>query len=446
MPVRNIQLLMLVALVCTPCYFYAKQLRYAGQIGTAIELIERGYVEERDAEDLYHAAMEGLVKDLDPYSQFIPPTNYEKFQAEIEQTFGGIGIMIEGPPVADQLTIVTPIPGTPAFEAGLRPGDVITKIDDQPTEGKSIEDAQKLMRGPIGSSITLEISRNPIGQRLTKVIQRANVQVASVYGDRITSDSSWDFFLEEDSRIGYIRVSIFGERTLAEFADALEKTKDAKALIIDLRSNPGGLMPTAISMCDMLVEQGTILTTKGRLESNSTKFEATSGTKFPINTPIIVMVNEDSASASEIMAGCLQDLQRAKIAGQRSFGKGTVQEVIELRRNSSAIKFTTARFYRPSGRNIHRTEKMTAEDVWGIKPEPNLSIELTPLQQFYLAKRFRDRNDPRETTRKERPPAPECAGDPQLRIVLEYFRQLLDDRPHLNESSTSTEPEKTTTQ
>lgn len=427
MPVRNIQILVLAMLICVACYVQAERLKYAGKIGAAIKLIEDNYVEEVDPNDLYLAAMAGIVTELDQFSEFIPPKQYEEFQSVIEQKFGGLGVLIEGPPSAKQLTVIAPIPGTPAFEAGLRPGDVITEIEGESTEGLSATDATKLMRGPVGESVTILVKRLGVPQALTVTIKRADIQVDSVYGDRINADSSWNYFLEEDSRIAYIRVTLFGERTLGEFEAALDKVKnDADALVIDLRYNPGGILNSAVKMCDMLVDEGTIVSTRGRRDYFASDFTSTKDLKLPREIPTVVLVNDQSASASEIMAGCLQDLGRAKIAGQRSYGKGTVQQIFPLESDQTALKFTTARFYRPSGKNIHRTEEMQESDQWGVSPDAELSFELTDMQQLYLNLRWRRRGDPRVIAAAERAPAPRLAADPQLRMVVDYLQAELD--------------------
>ncbi|MCA9132598.1 MAG: S41 family peptidase [Planctomycetales bacterium] len=426
MPVRNIQILLAIMLVCFACYLQAERLKYAGKLGTAIQLIEQNYVEEIDTDQLYMAAMEGIVSQLDQFSEFIPPAKFAEFQSVIEQQFGGLGILIEGPPTVEQLTVVAPIPGTPAFQAGLQPGDVITHIDERSTVGLQATEATHLMRGPVGQPVTLRVQRPGTALALEFDIRRADIQVDSVYGDRIRGDSSWDFFLEEDPRIAYIRITLFGERTVEEFARALQAVRgQAQAVILDLRFNPGGILPAAVEMCDMLVTSGTIVSTKGRHRGSGSEFSATPQTELPTSLPLVILVNNQSASASEIMAGCLQDLGRATIVGQRSYGKGTVQQVFPLENEQTALKFTTARFYRPSGKNIHRGPDMTAEDQWGITPDAGLSLELTDVQQLYLNHRWRQRGDPRLMTASERPPAPPLAGDPQLKIALQYLRHKL---------------------
>ena len=265
MPVRNIQILLLVMFVSVACCVQAERLKYAGKIGYAIGLIEQNYVDEVDPRDLYVAAMEGIVSRLDQNSAFIPPQKYEEFQEVIEQQFGGIGILIEGPPVVDRLTVVTPILGSPAFKAGMQPGDIVLEINGESTEGLQATDATLKMRGKVGEAVALKVKHLNSPQPEVLTIVRDDVQVDSVFGDRIEPNAEWNFFLEEDSRIAYIRVSLFGERTTGEFRAAIEAVKDrAKALVIDLRYNPGGILTSAVDMCDMLLDRGVIVSTKGR--------------------------------------------------------------------------------------------------------------------------------------------------------------------------------------
>ncbi len=426
MPVRNIQILLLVMFVSVACCVQAERLKYAGKIGYAIGLIEQNYVEEVDPRDLYLAAMEGIVSRLDQNSAFIPPQKYEEFQQVIEQKFGGIGILIEGPPAADRLTVVAPILGSPAFKAGIQPGDVVLEINGESTEGLQATDATLKMRGKVGEAVALTVKHqvSPISEVLT--IVRDDVQVDSVFGDRIESSSHWNYFLEEDSRIAYIRVSLFGERTTDEFRAAIESVKDkAKALVIDLRYNPGGILTSAVDMCDMMLDRGVIVSTKGRNGRMESERAADPAVLLPLSIPMVVMINGDSASASEIMAACLKDSGRAMLAGQRSYGKGTVQQVFDLLDNQTAIKVTTAKFYRPNGQNIHRSEKSTEADEWGVTPDQELTLQLSPLQELYLQKRWTSRGDPRNTAATEKPPAPRCAGDPQLTKVLDHLQSTL---------------------
>jgi carboxyl-terminal processing protease len=412
--------------VSVACCVQAERLKYAGKIGYAIGLIEQNYVEEIDPQDLYVAAMQGIVSRLDQNSAFIPPQKYQEFQEVIEQQFGGIGILIEGPPVVKRLTVVAPILGSPAFDAGMQPGDIILEINGESTEGLEATAATSKMRGPVGQSVTLKVQRMNSPETAVMTIERAEVQVDSVFGDHIQSNSKWNYFLEEDSRIAYIRVALFGERTTEEFQRALEEVKDrAKALVIDLRSNPGGILKSAVDMCDMLLDRGVIVSTRGRNEQFGTERTADHDVLLPLGIPVVVLVNGDSASASEIMAACLKDSGRSMLAGQRSYGKGTVQQVFDLQDNQTAIKVTTAKFYRPNGKNIHRSETSTEVDDWGVTPDAELALPITPQEEMFLYKRWNSRGDPRLTNASEKPPSPRCEGDRQLSKVLEYLQTTL---------------------
>ncbi len=437
MPLRNILTLLAVTVVCIACAIQARTMRYGSKVGQAIRMVEDYYINEVDPQDLYIAAMDGIVSKLDQFSDFIPPQRYKEFQSTIEQRFGGIGINIEGPPAVNRLTVIAPIPGTPAFRAGIRAGDVIMEIDGTSTEGLDPTAATKLMRGPLGSEVSLLIKRMDSAESVLLSIPRADIEINSVYGDHILEDSSWDYFIPEDRRIAYIRITMFGERTVEEFRRALHRVRDdAKAVVIDLRFNPGGVLPASVEMCDMLVDSGVILRTKGRREFFDNEFVAEPSVEIDKKIPMVVLVNGDSASAAEIMAGALQDLCRAKIAGTRSYGKGTVQQVFELESDTSALKFTTARFLRPNGKNIHRTESMKEEDEWGITPDPELNVPVTDLEQGYLARRWQLRGDPRAVVRGQQPPEPPFAGDLQLAAAVKYLWEEIGEQPKPSSSAT----------
>ncbi len=428
MPVRNIQILIFVIMICLACNMQAERLKYGGKLGRNLQLIRDNYVDEVDPDELYVAAMQGIVSKLDQFSDFIAPDRYQEFQSVIEQQFGGLGILIEGPPSVEQLTVITPIPGTPAYEAGMQPGDIITHIDGKPTLGIETTDATKLMRGPVGKPVKIVVNRAGVNDPIVMQIVRDDIQVDSIYGDRIRKDSTPEFFLEEQPDIAYIRITLFGEKTVDEFKHAIDQVKDeAKGIIIDLRYNPGGILEAAVVMCDMLIDQGIIVSTKGRVAGAGNEWSATSNLELPKEIPIIVLVNDQSASASEIMAGCLQDAGRALVGGQRSYGKGTVQQVFPLDGNSTALKFTTARFYRPSGANIHRSEEMKDADQWGITPAPELMVPLDEAAQIRLNLRWRSRNDPRDVADSLLPPQPAFAADEPLEVAVKKLLEIIED-------------------
>lgn len=420
MPGRNALILILASILCYACSVQVVRQKYAGRIGRAIELIEGNYVDPVSGDELYQAAMKGLLK-LDPYSEFIPKNAYVDFQATIEQQFGGVGILIEGPPTTTRLTVVTPLANTPAYRAGVLPGDQIVEIDGRSTEGMSGDDARDRMRGIVGTQVTISVVRAGSPEPIPMQLTRADIQVDSVVGDHVNPDASWHYFLPEDSEIAYVRISLFGERTTEEFANVLKKIRPhAKALIIDLRFNPGGILNAAVDMCDMLLSTGKIVSTKGRHRSFDATFSAAPDLELPESVPIVILQNSQSASASEIMAACLQDDGRAKIAGERSFGKGTVQQVFEIDDATTAIKFTTARYLRPNGKNIHRKPDMKPDEDWGVTPDKELEMPLDETQQLNLFRRWRQLEDPRKSN-GPKPPTPPFSGDPQLRKVVEYL-------------------------
>ena len=428
MPARNAQILILTALVCFACYMQAKRLKYAGRIGRAIEMIEDNYIYEVKGDDLYQAAMRGLLK-LDPYSEFIPKSEYVDFQATIEQQFGGVGILIEGPPTSQRLMVITPLANTPAYRAGVQPGDEIVQIEGESTENMTSDDARDRMRGIVGTPVTIGLRRAGSPETIELRLVRADIQVDSVVGDHVNADATWNYFLPEDPQIAYVRISLFGERTTDEFREVLRKIKPrAKALVIDLRFNPGGVLSAAVDMCDMLLSHGDIVSTKGRRSSFDATYSADSAIELPESIPVVIMQNGQSASASEIMAACLQDSGRAKVAGERSFGKGTVQQVFESDEASTAIKLTTARYLRPNGKNIHRKPEMKPDDVWGVQPDKELEMSLAEPEQINLFRRWRQLEDPRRAN-QPKPPSPPFSGDLQLRRVVEYLQSRSAEKP-----------------
>jgi len=305
-----------------------------------LSIIQKNYVEEITPENLIYGSINGMLRTLDPHSSFMPPDVYKELQVETKGSFGGIGIEItikEG-----VLTIISPIEDTPAFRAGLKAGDSIVKIDGVSTENMSLFDAVKKMRGPTGTKVTISIMREGFTEPQEFALSREIIRITSVKHK----------LLEES--IGYLRISQFQEKTEEEFSkalDTLEKgTTPLTGLILDLRNNPGGLLDQAVKVCDEFLEQGLIVYTQGRNEMQQMKFTATPNKK-PHSYPLIVLVNAGSASGSEIVAGALQDHNRAVIVGTTTFGKGSVQTIIPLE-DGSGLRLTTARYYTPRGISI----------------------------------------------------------------------------------------------
>ncbi len=314
-----------------------KQLRLFSQV---LDLVERSYVKEVEAKDLIYGAIQGMLSNLDPHSSFLKPDDYKELQIETKGSFTGIGIEIT---IRDGvLTVVAPIEGTPAWKAGLKSGDKIIKINGKLTKGMSLIEAVKLLRGPKGTKVTISIMRKGWTELKDITLVRDVIPIKSVR------------FYTIEPGYGYIRITNFQEKTPQELVKALEKLEKEnnpmKGLIIDLRNNPGGLLDAAVRVADEFIDHGLIVYTEGRLKQQNLRFEATPNRrKHPY--PIAVLVNEGSASASEIVAGALQDHKRAVIVGTRTFGKGSVQTIIPLP-DGSAVRLTTAQYFTPNGRSI----------------------------------------------------------------------------------------------
>jgi carboxyl-terminal processing protease len=425
-PLRNRWILILGTLFSLACYQQASRYRWSGEIGLAMQLIGSLYYQERDPAALYQAAMDGMVASLDAHSQFIPAEQYQTFRDFLQQQFGGVGIMIDGPPAIPELTVISPLLDSPAYQAGLEPGDVIVAIDDVLTADLTLEEAIDKIKGPQGSLVRLRIRTLTDGHIRTVELKRSLVQVESVVGERRRADSSWQYFLDDTPSIAYLRLITFGDRTTNEFRSALQAVlPKAHGLILDLREDGGGLMNAAIEICDMFLDGDVIVSTRGRAASLYAEYRARPGQLVPPELPVVVLVNGQSASASEIVAACLQDHQRAVIVGQRTFGKGTVQNVIDLDGGRSALKLTTATYFRPSGRNIHRSPQDDLSQEWGVQPDPGLEVEIDQEQRRAIFQRWRLRGDPRLAAAADRTPEP-LPEDPQLAVAVETIKALLE--------------------
>ncbi len=306
----------------------------------AIETIEKNYVEEVKPESVLYGAIRGMLTTLDPHSSFMTPEEYKEMQVETKGQFGGLGIEIS---IRDGiLTVVSAIEDTPAYKVGIKAGDKIVKIEEKSTKGMNILEAVKLLRGAKGSKVNIWIMREGFEELKEFTITRDVISVKSVKS-RLLEDG-----------YGYVRIAQFQSKTHKDLEEALKNVgagdKDFKGLILDLRNNPGGLLNQAVSVSDEFLESGLIVYTEGRVPGQEMRFEARKRGVQPAY-PIIILVNGGSASASEIVAGALQDHERAVILGTRTFGKGSVQTIIPLP-DGSAMRITTARYYTPSGRSI----------------------------------------------------------------------------------------------
>lgn len=355
-----------------------------------IDQVDRNYVQNLSRREIVDAAIQGILEKLDPYSSYISPEEMARFRDDVEHKFGGIGIQISME--NGELVVLSPLVGSPAYRAGLRAGDRIVSIEGESTEGITIDDAVKQLKGDAGTDVTLAVRHLGSSEREEVTLTREVVAVATVLGDTRKEDDAWDWMLDPESGIGYIRVTAFSRETANDLREALNELEDEglQGLIIDLRFNPGGLLTSAIEICDMFIEDGRIVSTKGRNTPERTWEAKSPGTYAGF--PMAIIVNRYSASASEILSACLQDHDRAIVVGERTWGKGSVQNVVELEGGTSALKLTTASYQRPSGKNIHRFPDATEDDEWGVVPNDDFLLKFTPdeMRQLVLTRRERD--------------------------------------------------------
>jgi carboxyl-terminal processing protease len=395
-----------------------------------LDQVERNYVLPVDRRELVESAIRGMLSELDPYSSYIPPTQLEQFKTGINNEFGGVGIQVtvEG----GKLRVISPLVGTPAYRAGILAGDLILEIDGKTTEKITIDEAVQAMKGPPGTEVQVKYQHLGESGPQTVTLLREIIRVETVLGDTRRADDSWNWIIDDQRKIGYVRLSAFGRHTAEELQKVLDQLqKDgAKALILDLRFNPGGLLPVAIEVSDLFLNTGRIVSTEGRNTAPRVWDAKQPGTIADL--PLAVLVNRYSASASEIVAACLQDHHRAVVVGERTWGKGSVQNVVDLDDAGGALKLTTADYRRPSGKNIHRYPKATEKDEWGVLPDEGFEVRLTPAETGKLLNQRRQRDIVGKNG--EPPPASASETEPeivdvQLQKALECLAQRLAPRP-----------------
>jgi carboxyl-terminal processing protease len=353
-----------------------------------LSIVKKNYVEDVNTKSLVGGAINGMLSSLDPHSAYLTPDLYKELQMDTQGRFGGLGIeiTIRG----GILTVVSPIEDTPAAKAGVKPGDQIFKIEDEFTKDMTLVDAVKKMRGPKGTKITISVRREGVADLINFTLMRDTIRVQSVRSRN----------LEEG--YGYIRLAQFQERSDRDLHRALEKLAAEKAglkgLVLDLRNNPGGLLTQAVRIADLFLDSGMIVYTEGRIESQKQKYFAQKEGSW-LDFPVVVLVNGGSASASEIVAGALQDHKRAVVLGTKTFGKGSVQTILPLD-DSSALRLTTARYFTPKGRSIQ---------AMGIVPD--IIVESTPQQEAKVEEKrrqsLREENLPGHLHNQQQSPTPQ---------------------------------------
>jgi carboxyl-terminal processing protease len=328
--------------------------------GDVFEKIHTDYVDKPDEKKLVEAAINGMLSSLDPHSSYMDAKEFQDMQVQTRGEFGGLGIEVtqEG----GYIKVVSPIDDTPASRAGIMSGDLISAIDGVPVQGISLNQAVDKMRGQIGTDVDITVLRGPNKQKKDFKLTRAVIEIKSVR------------YHVEDGDVGYIRITQFNEQTFDGVKEAVDSFKSEipaskfKGYILDLRNNPGGLLDQSVAVVNVFVDHGEIVSTRGRDADETQRFNARPGGDISQDKPMVVLINGGSASASEIVAGALQDHKRATLLGTRSFGKGSVQTIIPLGEGSGALRLTTARYYTPSGRSIQA--KGIEPDITLLEPVP----------------------------------------------------------------------------
>ena len=435
-------------------------------VGDAVELINAYYVEPTDTKDLLTAAMDGLTGSLDQHSSFIPGDAYDSFQDSINQEFAGIGIFVEQPEKGKPVRVITPLVGSPALEKGVLPNDQIVRVDAVDVTTMDLKAVSDRLKGPIGTTVNIQVRRAVDSNEnepqttdadstaetklVSMTIPRKTIALESVIGDHRSEDNKWVYRLESDPDIAYIRLTSFGEKTVRELQQVLTNlNNEFEALVLDLRGNSGGLLYAARDVSDMFIDKGRIVSTKTRGGVLEEVYDAQPGTLVAPNKLLTVLIDGGSASASEIVAACLQDSKRAVVVGTRSYGKGTVQNILPLQYGRSALRLTVARYYRPSDKNIHRSKDDTEEDEWGVKPDEGFQVTVDDETLIKLGNRWREASYPLLSVPKTSDPdatetPTSLTVDPQLKRAVDHLRENLDGKssPEVDSNLEPQEPEK----
>lgn len=377
-----------------------------------LTIVQKSYVKELSSKDLIYGAIRGVIGTLDPHSQFLEQEEYKEMKIETEGEFGGLGIEIT---IKDRyLTIVTPLEDTPAYNAGLKSGDRIIKIDGESTENITLNDAVKKLRGEPGTKITLTILRPDKKEFMEFTVERSQIKIESIKDAQIIADD-----------ICYIRITQFQENTSDDFEDGLKKLlpQVKEGIVLDLRNNPGGLLQDAVDAASLFIEAPRlIVSTKGRLTDQNQEFNSNNKSAIK-DMPLVILINKGSASGAEIVAGAVKDWHRGILIGTNTFGKGSVQSVLPLR-DGSALKLTTATYFTPQGTNINEI---------GIKPDIEIALTSEEEEKLWKAK----------TKTEEKKEGLDLSLDPQLRRAvdllkgLRVFKEITESETAATETSTS---------
>jgi len=409
MPKRNLFVLLVMIAAGGIAWLAREHTRHGRRFGEVLAAIDGAYIEPVDRQALFDAAMEGVFSRLDEHSALVTGAGRRRLEAALDQEFGGVGLELAEHAASRELEVVSPVFGSPAWRAGIAAGDRILAIDGSATREMPLPEALRRLRGATGTSVAIVVDaaadepHEPRPRRALTLVREV-VRTESVLGDRRRADGSWDWEVEGEPGTWLVRITSFGDRTVEELRRALDAISDRRAaagaaaagLVIDLRGNAGGLLSAAVDACDLLLDDGVIVSTRGRAAAAAGDVavdvrRAGRGAALA-GTPIAVLVDGLTASAAEVMAACLQDHGRAVVVGSRTFGKGTVQSLLPLSDGSGLVKLTTSEYLRPSRANIHRRADDDASATWGVSPDAGCEIMPTG-RQIELARQWRRTRD-----------------------------------------------------
>lgn len=405
MPKRNLVIVCLLVVACLVAWAARDRNGRGRLFAEATGYIERMHLDPVDEEALFRAAMDGMFSKLDEHSAYVVAEQRQNIDGELSGEFVGVGLELAADSGRRWITVTTPVADSPAWRAGIAAGDRVLAIDGRSTDGMLLKDAVAALRGAVGSRVAVEVvppeapagelsavtdasPQESLSEQQTFSLERSVVRALSVSGDRRLANGAWDWMLEGEDRIALVRISKFGQHTLDELAvacAALVAAGPPAGIILDLRGNSGGLMAVAIEVCDQLIDDGVIVSTRRRPAAGTRPMpaavdqidvrRATPGALLR-DVPMVVLIDGLTASAAEIVAACLQDNGRAVLVGSRTYGKGTVQSFVPLSDGRSVLKLTTSEYLRPNRATIHRSPDDTDGELWGVTPDRN--FEITP--------------------------------------------------------------------
>ncbi len=407
---RVLCVLLFVGLLAALLYQQFNRDPYASEFAEVSQLVRRAYVEELDDRELFEQAMRGMAAQLDPYSDYISPASLQKKQAALDSEYAGVGMQVDKRSLQGPLIVLSPYFDAPAYRAGVKAGDRILDIDGVSTRGMPRSEAVMRIRGQEGEAVRLGLQHAGEQSRSEVVLAREPLVSHSLIGDTRRPDGTWDFRLPQHSQIAYVRLVSFRKHTAQELQAALadlDESSELAGVILDLRNNAGGYLRAAVAICDLFLADGVVVTFRDRAGVILEQHKASPELAVAQRVPLAILVNKYSASSSEVVAACLQDHQRAVVIGERTWGKGSVQKLFDLK-SGGALKLTVATYWRPSGVNIHRGSKDGEEQTWGVVPDEGYEVSVSDEEHRRVFQERRWRSVPAIDT----PDAADSADEP----------------------------------